>query len=563
MSNSKPDTLAEALASLSELHADQAGIIRTLNDLVDRGTAGTRAALDEMEEAAYAYRAERDLLQLVAGLAASGGRDEPSPMAFVRAAARVLERAPRVEHGAVVLFAEDGKPTVLEAVGVAEEEKIYLDEQVSSGIIAQVRRTGEEVYSEEAYTDGRFEQLASVQALNLRTVLCTPIGGGPGRPVRGALYLENRHRKGAFTEAWRDAMRFLASQLDLQLALLERIRHPHEDATLPFRQAGRYAEFIGTSWYTAQVFGRLDRLIRRDPLPTVLITGETGVGKELVARAIHHHGPRGRRPFVPLNTAELAPNLIEADLFGSLKGAYTGAPERKGLFEEASGGVLFLDEIAELPLEMQAKLLRVLDTKRIRRLGTARERPVDTWVIAATNQDLRQAMDEGRFRRDLYYRLAETTITIPPLRDRPDDVEALFEHYLGEWARAQGRTAPFVSPALMMALRNRRWEGNVREIRSLTDALLAGFEGRILTCDDLRRADEGDGFEAEPQDDFRWEVVKARFERDYLQWAIAHFGPSLAEISAHLGIHRTYLPRLCRKHGIDLNEPSGETPVVR
>ena len=206
---------------------------------------------------------------------------------------------------------------------------------------------------------------------------------------------------------------------------------------------------------------------------TVLIGGETGTGKELVARAIHYESPRGAEPFVEVNCAAIPANLLESELFGHEKGAFTGAASAKpGLFELAHGGTLFLDEVATLPLELQPKLLRALESREIRRVGGQQTRQVDVRVVAATHTDLRTAVNQGQFREDLYYRLNVVALTLPPLRDREGDVELLAETFISRISTSYGLPVPPLTPELRAALREYRWPGNVRELRNSVERSL-------------------------------------------------------------------------------------------
>ncbi|WP_211091352.1 sigma-54-dependent transcriptional regulator [Pseudothauera rhizosphaerae] len=238
----------------------------------------------------------------------------------------------------------------------------------------------------------------------------------------------------------------------------------------------------------ADLSGKVDGLVGRSPAmqhlcallkrvaptpATVLILGESGVGKEVAARALHQMSPRAERPFVPVNCAAITPELIESELFGHVKGAFTGAADnRHGLFYYANGGTLFLDELGELPLPLQTKLLRVLEEKRIRPVGSAKEVPVDVRVVAATNRDLRTEVAAGRFRQDLYYRLEVMTLTIPPLRERPEDVALLAAHFNTQLAQRLGLPPLALGDEALRRLAAYAWPGNVRELRNLIERSL-------------------------------------------------------------------------------------------
>ena len=539
-------------AERDRLRAEEKELVRHLGDGVGRSTIYTDRQLKQLYRAAQEYKAERDVLRLVAGAAESGGTDRLSPRAFVEAAGQTLGRMPRVEFSSVMLFDGEGYPTLLYPERMAEAEGELLQEQLSSGILRRVWREGEAVYCEEATADQDLGGLVSVQTYKLRTVLCCPIRDDTGGRVLGALYLENRSQADAFPEAWREAVRMLAAQMAQQLVLLERWQEPASDPTQPYRVDGRYGEIVGTSECTARLLGAIDGIVSRQHAPSVLILGETGVGKELAARAIHRNGPRRDGPFVAVNMANLPETLADAELFGSVKGAFTGAVNREGLFSRASGGVLFLDEIGDVPVEVQAKLLRVLDDRTVRPLGSNRQRAIDVWVVAATNRDLGQAVEEGRFRRDLYYRLAQARIAIAPLRERPADVEALAQFFLESRWKDRTGPVPVVAPDLMIALQSMHLEGNVRELESLMDTILAQGEASVLTLDHLRAAGRGEADGEPAAAPTTWEAANAGFQSRYLAWAVERWGPSATEVARALDIHRTSLYKMCRRFGVEI-----------
>jgi two-component system response regulator HydG len=218
----------------------------------------------------------------------------------------------------------------------------------------------------------------------------------------------------------------------------------------------------------------------------VLVTGESGTGKELVARALHRRSRRSAGPFVAVNCAAVPADLLESELYGHARGAFTGAVgSRKGLFLEAEGGVLFLDEVTELPLALQPKLLRALEEQRVRPVGSNAEVPFDAWIIAATNRDVTAEVEEGRFRRDLFYRLDVVTLELPPLRARGADVLLLAEHFVADFARKRGRAAPKLSRPVAEKLLAYPWPGNVRELRNAVERAVALGRYDQLVVDDL------------------------------------------------------------------------------
>jgi DNA-binding NtrC family response regulator len=244
------------------------------------------------------------------------------------------------------------------------------------------------------------------------------------------------------------------------------------------RQHFDFSRIIGKSPQLRAALDRAGRIIPRDRA-TVLVTGETGTGKELLAQAIHYNGPRAAQPFVELNCAAVPSGLLETELFGHERGAFTDARTAKpGLFEAADGGTLFLDEIGDLPLTLQGKILKALEEKQVRRVGAVRGREVDVRIIAATHVDLAQAVRKGEFREDLFYRLSVIPIHLPALRERGDDVVLVAEHFLRTLAEQYGMEAPALAPEIRRALLTHSWPGNVRELRNgIERALLLGDGG--------------------------------------------------------------------------------------
>jgi DNA-binding NtrC family response regulator len=219
---------------------------------------------------------------------------------------------------------------------------------------------------------------------------------------------------------------------------------------------------------------------------TVLILGESGTGKELVAQALHHNSPRKSRPFVPINVAAVPATLVESELFGHVRGAFTGATSRRiGRFEQADGGTLFIDEIGDFELTLQSKLLRVLETLRVTPVGGTEERKVDVRVVAATSRDMRALVAEGKFREDLFYRLNVISVTMPPLRDRPEDIPLLVEHFMKEIASTRHVAARRVPSEVVRRFMAYRWPGNVRELRNVLESMVVLAESESLTEADV------------------------------------------------------------------------------
>jgi two-component system response regulator HydG len=241
---------------------------------------------------------------------------------------------------------------------------------------------------------------------------------------------------------------------------------------------------VGNSPKMAKVLHLL-RTYAEQPV-SVLVLGENGTGKELAARALHYNSPRRAKPFAAMNCAALNESLLDDEMFGHVDGAFTGSKgPRKGRFEHADGGTLFLDEVGDMPLSLQAKLLRALDNKEVIRIGANDPIKVDVRIIAATNKDLQAEVETGRFRRDLYYRLKVGTVRLPPLREHREDIPQLVAHFLKDFAKRYGKLVPKVSPGVWKALEGHDWQGNVRELKNLIDSMVVLNQDGELTPDDF------------------------------------------------------------------------------
>src|SRR5262245_22593696 len=291
---------------------------------------------------------------------------------------------------------------------------------------------------------------------------------------------------------------------------------------------------------------------------TVLITGESGTGKELVARALHRNGPRAAGPFVAVNCGAITETLLESELFGHMKGSFTGATgDKRGLFEEANEGTIFLDEIGETSLAVQVKLLRVLQEGEIRRVGSARSIRVDVRVLAATNRDLEQEVKEGRFREDLYYRLSVVTLRVPPLRERADDLSLLAAHALRQ-AREAGARAATISEEALGMLTHYDWPGNVRELENTIAHAALYARGKVITIEDLPSKIRNHSRTVEPQAKTQTMFSDLpsldELERRYLVHVLQAVGGSRTRAAEVMGIDRRTLYRMAERFGINLKE---------
>jgi DNA-binding NtrC family response regulator len=334
----------------------------------------------------------------------------------------------------------------------------------------------------------------------------------------------------------------LAQVLNSIQRCFERSRLARENFVLRREISTHAADIEGLVGQSEVMIKVCERLKRIAPTPaTVLLSGESGTGKEVAARALHRMSKREQGPFVPVNCAAISAELIESELFGHIKGAYTGAQQnREGLFYYARGGTLFLDEISELPLAAQAKLLRVLEERRIRPVGSEQEIAVDVRVIAATNRDLKTEVAAQRFRQDLYYRLQVLEVTLPPLRDRPEDIPLLVHHFIGQLAPSLGVPPLGLDPRTQARMADYDWPGNVRELRNLVERSL------ILGWFDIGPEPEGRPVQAPAGLEETLEAVEKR----HILAVLAAADGNKSEASRRLGISRKTMDRKCQAWGI-------------
>jgi DNA-binding NtrC family response regulator len=353
---------------------------------------------------------------------------------------------------------------------------------------------------------------------------------------------------------------FLAKPVELPalLVLLQRLLETQRERRRQLAGRTRQAReavdpFTGTSAAIRQL-GEQARKVAASSSP-ILIEGETGSGKGILARWLHRNGPRADEPFVDMNCAGLSREFLETELFGHEKGAYTGAVSSKpGLLEVAHRGVMFLDEIGDLDPQVQPKVLKVLEEKRFRRLGEVRDRQVDVQLIAATHQDLPNAVREKRFRSDLYFRICTIPLRMPPLRERPEDIPILARGLLENFAVDLGRRGLRLSPEAERALSAYGWPGNVRELRNVLEraVLLCGRD--VLEPEDLRFEGAGSPVAPPVPTDTHWTLEE--LEKHHIERVLAELGGRVAEASQRLGIPRSTLYQKIKKYEIGLPRPS-------
>ena len=321
------------------------------------------------------------------------------------------------------------------------------------------------------------------------------------------------------------------------------------------RQLQERFGFEGVVGNSPQMKAIIDKLRQVAPTPaTVLILGESGTGKELVAKAIHNNSPRKNKPFVALNCAALSDTILESELFGHIKGAFTGADrERKGLIEHSNGGTLFLDEIGDLPSQTQVKLLRVIESGEILRMGSNEPVHVNVRLVTATNRDLPEMIKEGKFRTDLYHRIKVISIKLPPLRDRREDIPLLIDHFVREFATRYGRPIPGISAELRKALMSYSWPGNVRQLRNVVESLLVIDTDGELGLDDLTDEELLSSVGASPQSTGTSQLVgqpMEAIEAHYIAETLRLTGGNREEAARLLGIGERTLYRKLKEYNI-------------
>ncbi len=399
-----------------------------------------------------------------------------------------------VQRAMEILGADRGFLVLTEGEGLAfrvirnwsEEEYEGSKEPVSRSILQEVFSSQKPMLIEDASLDKRFNRKESVRELFIRSVLAAPIS--IEGQVLGALYLESRAMQHFFgQEELTLFSRILKLSSKALASCMKRLLLEQRNASLERDLLARH-EFPGIITKDPAFLRVLETVTSAASSElTVLLQGESGTGKELIARALHLNSPRRKKPFLAINCGALSPTLLESELFGHTKGAFTGATNTKtGLIQEAHGGSLFLDEISELPKELQVKLLRTLQFGEVQPVGSSKVQIFDVRFVAATNREIEAEVKEGRFRQDLYYRLNTITLTLPPLKDRPSDILLLFYYFLKGAAEKMGRELPEVTPRLERVLQSYSWPGNVRELENEAKRLLALTPPRVpLTADRL------------------------------------------------------------------------------
>ena len=429
---------------------------------------GTFSLFDDPKEVHEESQASGDndalnVVQKLQKLAEALGRDYTVSTLLDGIMDEVIELVD-AEKGFLVLI-EDGVPHIRVARNVNRETLLDAEGMMSDSIVKRVLETKEPLIISDAYSDKEFNAAESVINLRLSSIMCMPLLDRG--QILGVIYVGNDNVINLFRQKDLDMLRIFASQTSLVLA------NAIKAAELEFRNRSleqelaqlKFGNIIGNCYAMREIFRMVDKVAATDV--TVLIEGETGTGKELIAEELHRRSRRAKGPFVVINCGAIPENLLESELFGHVKGAFTGAVQTKmGRFQQANGGTLFLDEIGEMPTELQVKLLRVLQERRVSKVGSNVAEPVDIRVIAATNKHLEEEVMAGRFREDLLYRLNVITLQLPALRDREDDIILIARSLIARYAKDLGMLPKPLSADAIQAMKQYRWPGNIRQLEN-------------------------------------------------------------------------------------------------
>jgi len=459
---------------------------------------------------------------------------EPGPLLE-----RVLEAAMghlNAERGFVLIADQAGtggySVAAVKNFGTAQSSEAFA---ASSSVVRNVLNSGEPVLTYDALADSRFEASTSIITQKILSIICIPLQSGSR--TTGAVYLDSSVSRKAFTE---ESMKFLAVFGHLAAIALDnaqryaQLQLENRRLQEAIEHARGFTDVMGESARWKRVLERVERVLDVDV--AVLITGESGTGKELIARTIHEHGTRKGRPFIAVNCSAIPEPLLESEMFGYVKGAFTGASsDKKGLVEAADGGTLFLDEVGDFPLFLQAKLLRLLQGREYRRVGDTKNRTGDIRIIAATNRHLEEDIKQGRMREDLFFRLNVIGIHLPPLRERKEDIPLLAHYFLRRAAEQYRRAVESIHPEAMQVLLANNWNGNVRELQNAIDRAVVLCLGTQLTRKDFLLDDSAvPGGQAAP-------TTLADFERQIIETTLTEMGGNRTRTAERLGVSLRWL----------------------
>jgi len=463
----------------------------------------------------------------------------------------LIAKAIPAERGAILLIGEDEPEIISHYVWSSDPES--LDRIViSKTIVDQCLKEQLSILCKDVKHDEKLQFVESLAASKIHSVLCTPLF--ILEKMIGVLYLDTSDRTVIFDQ---DHLQLLTGIAEIAARPLESAAHIEnlklENQRL-LDQLDNHYKMIGESSRMKEVFNLIARIAPADS--NVLIYGESGTGKELAARSIHQNSSRKKEAFVAINCATLTENLLESELFGHERGAFTGAVNsKKGLFEIADGGTIFLDEIAELAHSLQAKLLRVLQEKEIMRVGGLIPKKIDIRLIAATNRNLEKAVKKGSFRQDLYYRLNVISLTIPPLRERPEDIPLLVRFFLSKFNQKCNRHIRGLSPKVRSILQHYTWAGNVRELENVIERAVILAVEDIVMPNDLPETILEQSYAAGKDDDtqeknFTYHDAVLEAKKKIISDALSKTNGNITEAAKSLSIHSNNLHRLIKEFNL-------------
>jgi transcriptional regulator with GAF, ATPase, and Fis domain len=469
---------------------------------------------------------------------------------FLNAAVDNVIEIAQAERG--ILFTRDATGE-LRSMVARDAAKKPIDELVgiSRTIPKQVWDQRKPIFLLDTEREMESVQSQSVSLYHLRTIMCAPLN--VGEKLLGVLYVDNHAKTREYSSSDLAIFEAVANYLSLTMENLraaqdakERVEArrkalEHENAMLRSALEAR-RHLIGECAAMKAVYENMKKVAPTDA--TVLVLGESGTGKEAIAHVLHDLSPRSEQPFVVIDCAAIPETLLESELFGYEKGAFTGAvAQKQGKFELAQGGTLFLDEIGELTQNLQVKLLRALEQRTISRVGGAEPIPIDIRLVAATNRNLEEMVKQAKFRQDLYFRLKVVSVTLPPLRERSGDILLLADFFLAEANTTNARTVKGFSEEARTALQAHRWEGNIRELKHRVEQAVILSNNQFLSTEDLNLVAADKSFRS-------LEKARDHFEKTYVVQALARNGFNVTRTAKEIDLSRQHLQNLIKKHGI-------------
>jgi transcriptional regulator with GAF, ATPase, and Fis domain len=478
---------------------------------------------------------------------------------FLHAAMDNVIEIAQAERGILFTRAGDGALTAMVARDSAKKELPELI-GISRTIPKQVYDTKKPIFLLDTESEKDSVQSASVSLYHLRTIMCAPLR--VGEKMLGVLYVDNHAKVREYSQTDLAIFEAVTNYLSLTMENLRSAQEAkareearrkaleHENAVMRTALEAR-RHLIGECAAMKSVYENLRKVSPTDA--TVLVLGESGTGKEAIAHVLHDLSPRSEKPFVVIDCAAIPETLLESELFGYEKGAFTGAnAQKQGKFEMAQGGTLFLDEMGELSLNLQVKLLRALEQRSVSRVGGTEPIPIDIRLVAATNRNLEEMVKLNKFRQDLYFRLKVVTVTLPPLRERGEDILLLADFFLAEANTTNVRTVKGYSEEARNAMRAHRWEGNIRELKHRVEQAVILSNNQFLSTEDLNLVAAEKSFQS-------LEHARDHFEKVYVVQALARNGFNVTRTAREIDLSRQHLQNLIKKHGITRFTDSDES----